>query len=109
MTKRTIPIRGGKPMVSVTENSHSVTFPVKVHPRAKKNSITGEVGGALKLDLTSPPVDGAANEACVEFFAKSLKVRRTSVTIASGERSRRKVVRVAGVTAKQFWERLSSQ
>jgi uncharacterized protein (TIGR00251 family) len=96
-------------MVSVTESSGSITFPVKVHPRAKKSAITGEVGGALKLSLTAPPVDSAANEACVEFFAKSLKVRRTSVSIASGERSRSKIVRVAGVTAKQFWERLSSQ
>ena len=96
-------------MVSVTENYGSITCPVKVHPRAKKSAITGEVGGALKLSVTAPPVDGAANEACVEFFAKSLKVRRTSVSIASGERSRSKIVRVAGVTAKQFWERLSSQ
>jgi len=96
-------------MVAVTEDSDSITFPVKVHPRAKKSAITGEIGGALKLSLTAPPVDGAANQACVEFFAKSLKVRRTSVSIASGERSRSKIVRVAGVTAKQFWERLSSQ
>jgi uncharacterized protein len=96
-------------MVSVTESSGSITFPVKVHPRAKKNSITGEIGGALKLALTAPPVDGAANTACVEFFSKSLKVPRSSVTIASGERNRLKVVRVHGVTAKQFWERISSQ
>ena len=64
---------------------------------------------ALKLALTAPPVDGAANEACVEYFSKSLKVPRSSVTIASGERNRLKVVRVHGVTAKQFWERISSQ
>jgi uncharacterized protein (TIGR00251 family) len=96
-------------MVSVTEHSDGISFPVKVHPRAKKSSITGEIGGALKLAITAPPVNGAANEACVEFFAKSLKVRRSSVSIASGERNRLKVVRVAGVTAEQFWERLSSQ
>jgi uncharacterized protein YggU (UPF0235/DUF167 family) len=54
-------------------------------------------------------VDGAANQACVEFFAKSLKVPRSSVTIASGERNRRKVVRVHGLTAEQFWKRISSQ
>ena len=96
-------------MVSVTENCESISFPVKVQPRAKKNSITGEVGGALKLALTAPPVDGAANRACVEYFSKSLKVPRSSVTIASGERNRRKVVRVHGVTAEQFWERISSQ
>jgi len=96
-------------MVSVTENCESISFPVKVHPRAKNNSITGEIGGALKLALTAPPVDGAANQACVEFFAKSLKVPRSSVTIASGERNRRKVVRVHGLTAEQFWKRISSQ
>jgi uncharacterized protein (TIGR00251 family) len=96
-------------MVSVTENCESISFPVKVHPRAKSNSITGEIGGALRLALTAPPVDGAANQACVEFFARSLKVPRSSVTIASGERNRRKVVRVHGLTAEQFWKRISSQ
>ena len=96
-------------MVSVTENSGSISFSVKVHPRAKKNSITGEIGGALKLALTAPPVDGAANSACVDFFSKSLKVPRCSITIASGERNRLKVVRVHGVTARQFCERISSQ
>jgi uncharacterized protein len=73
---------------------------VKVHPRAKKNAITGEVGDALKLSLTAPPIDGRANEACVEFFANLLKVPRSSVTIASGESGRRKVVRVAGIAAE---------
>lgn len=96
-------------MVAVTEKSDFITFSVKVQPRARKNSITGEVGGALKLALTAPPVDGAANRACVEYFSKSLKVPRSSVTIASGERNRLKVVRVSGVTAEQFWERISSQ
>ena len=96
-------------MVAVTENSGGISFAVKVHPRAKKTLITGEIGGALKLALTAPPVDGAANQACVEYFSKSLKVPRSSVTIASGERNRLKVVRVHGVTAAQFWERISSQ
>jgi uncharacterized protein len=76
-----------------------VAFAVKVHPRAKKNAITGKVGNALKLSLTSPPLDGRANEACIEFFAKLFRVPRSSVTIAAGEKSRTKVVCVAGVTA----------
>ena len=103
------PLPGGKPMVAVTENAGGISFSVRVHPRAKKNSITGEIGGALKLALTAPPADGAANQACVEYFSKSLKVPRSSVTIASGERNRTKVVRVDGMTAAQFWERISSQ
>ena len=78
-----------------------ISFAVKVHPRAKKNAITGMVGDALKLSLTSPPVDGRANEACIEFFAKLFQVSRASVTIAAGESSRNKVVRVAGVSEER--------
>ena len=78
--------------------SGGIAFTVKVHPRAKKNAITGTVGDALKLSLTSPPVDGRANDACIEFFAKLFRVSRSSVTIAAGEKSRTKVIRVAGLT-----------
>jgi hypothetical protein len=81
---------------------------VKVHPRAKKNAITGEVGDALKVSLTAPPVDGKANEACIEFFAKLLKVPRSSVTIASGQVTREKVIRVAGLSVAQVKTRLGS-
>ncbi|MFY9562523.1 MAG: DUF167 domain-containing protein [Terriglobales bacterium] len=85
---------------------NGVTFAVKVHPRAKKNAITGEVGDALKLALTAPPVDGKANQACIDFFAKLLNVPRSSVTIAAGKTSRNKVIRVAGLTAQQVRDRL---
>lgn len=93
-------------MFAIHECASSVTFGIKVHPRAKKNAISGEVGGALKVSLTAPPTDGRANDACIEFFAKLLKVPRTSVTIASGRSSRNKVIRVAGVTADQVRARL---
>jgi len=93
-------------MIQVDDTDAGATFTVKVHPRAKKNAITGEVGDALKLSLTAPPVDGKANEACIEFFAKLLEVPRSSVTIAAGQTSRNKVISVAGVTAEQVRERL---
>jgi len=93
-------------MIPIHESPASVSFAVKVHPRAKKNAITGELGDALKLSLTTPPVDGRANEACIEFFAKLLKVPRSSVTIASGQTSRNKVIRVAGVTGEYVRGRL---
>ena len=89
-------------MFMIHESPDGVRFAVRVHPRAKKNAITGEFGEALKLSLTTPPVEGRANEACIEFFAKLLKVPRSSVTIASGQTSRNKVIRVAGVTAAEF-------
>ena len=82
---------------------------MKVHPRAKRNAITGEAGDALKLSVTAPPVDGKANDACLEFFAKLLKVPRSSVTIASGETSRNKVMRVEGVTADELYARITTK
>jgi uncharacterized protein len=94
-------------MVVINQNENSVTFAVRVHPRAKKNGITGLVGEALQVSLTAPPVEGRANEACIEFFAKLLKVPRSSVTIASGQSSRNKVIRVAGVTARYVRDQLS--
>ncbi len=93
-------------MVAIKNSPAGVTFAVKVHPRAKKNAITGEAGDAFKLALTAPPVDGKANEACIEFFARLLKVPRSSVTIAAGQSSRNKVIRVAGAAVQQIRERL---
>jgi uncharacterized protein len=83
-----------------------VSFAVKLHPRAKKDGITGETGDALKLSLTAPPTDGRANQACIDFFAKVLKVPRSSITIASGAGGRNKVIRVTGVTAQYVRDRL---
>jgi uncharacterized protein (TIGR00251 family) len=93
-------------MIPIGQTAVGVTFAVKVHPRAKKNAITGEVGNALKLALTAPPVDGKANDACVDFFAKLLEVARSSVTIAAGQSSRNKVIRVAGLSAEEVRKRL---
>jgi len=93
-------------MVAIQNSPTGATFAVKVHPRAKKNALTGEVGDALKLALTAPPVDGKANDACIEFFAKLLKVSRSSVTIAAGQTSRNKVIRVAGLSAEEVRRRL---
>jgi uncharacterized protein len=94
-------------MIPVYDTSSGASFAVKIHPRARKNAITGEVGDALKLDLTAPPIEGRANQACIEFFANLLKVPRSSVTIASGQTSRRKVIRVAGLSVEKLQRRLS--
>jgi uncharacterized protein len=95
-------------MIPLHQTPIGVTFAVKIHPRAKKNAITGELGDAVKLSLTAPPVEGRANEACIEFFANLLEVPRSSVTIASGETSRRKVIRVVGLSAQELQQRLNS-
>ncbi len=94
-------------MAAIQNSPTGATFAVKVHPRAKKNAITGEVGDALKVSLTAPPADGKANEACIEFFAKLLNLPRSSVTIAAGQTSRNKVIRVAGLSDEEVRRRLN--
>ena len=89
-------------MIPIQETATGISFQVKVHPRAKKNGITGTLGEALKLSLTAPPIEGRANEACIEFFARLLKVPRSSITIASGQSSRLKVIRITGITAAEL-------
>ncbi len=93
-------------MIEIRDTPAGATFAVKVQPRARKNTITGELDGALKLALTAPPAEGKANQACIEFLAKLLKVPRSSITIASGETSRRKVIRVYGLSAAEVKPRL---
>ncbi|HKF23754.1 MAG TPA: DUF167 domain-containing protein [Candidatus Angelobacter sp.] len=94
-------------MVPVKETSEGVTFNVKVHPRARKNAVTGVVGDALKLAVTAPPLEGRANQAVVEFFADLFEIPRASVTIASGVRGRMKVVRVTGVSKQVIEQKLA--
>jgi len=74
---------------------------VKVHPRARRTRVAGKLGGAWKLELAAPPVEGEANRALVEFLAGALGVRRADLAVVRGEAGRRKTVRVAGRTAAQ--------
>ena len=93
-------------MISIREDKSGATFSVRVHPRARKNAITGTLGDALKIALTAPPVEGRANHAVIDYLAKVLRLPRSSVTIAAGHRSRNKVVRVSGITADALQQRL---
>lgn len=71
---------------------------VRVQPRAAASEIAGVHGDALKVRLTAPPVDGAANEALVEFLAGTFEIPKRTVTIVSGSSSRSKVVELTGIT-----------
>ncbi|MFH1985217.1 MAG: DUF167 domain-containing protein [Pseudomonadota bacterium] len=65
-------------------------FTVTVQPRASKNAVAGRHGDTLKIRLTAPPVDGAANKACIAFLAKQLGVAKSALEIVSGHTSRTK-------------------
>ncbi len=91
---------------SITEGSDGVAFVVRVVPRSSRNQIVGVENGALKIKLTAPPVEGAANAALMEFVAEWLGVRRSAVSIVSGGKARNKLVRVTGLTLARVIERL---
>jgi uncharacterized protein (TIGR00251 family) len=81
---------------------------VRVVPRAGRTEAGGWFEEALIVRLAAAPVDGAANRALTDFLAELLGVPRRSVTIASGERSRNKRVRIAGLPSDQLTVRLSA-
>jgi uncharacterized protein len=84
--------------VQITEKDGTVSFAVRVQPRASRDEIVGEYLDGLKIRLTAPPIDDRANEALCKLLATRLKVPSAAVRIASGERSRTKRVEVLGVT-----------
>ena len=76
----------------------AITLRVYVQPRAGRSRLVGPHDGMVKVALAAPPVDGKANAALVRWLASALDVPRREVKIISGLSSRRKVVRVAGLT-----------
>ena len=84
--------------MNFVERNNSVSFLVRVQPRASRDEIVGEHQEGLKIRLTAPPVDDRANEALRKLLASRLKVPLSAVRIVSGEHSRTKRVEVQGVT-----------
>jgi len=89
-------------MVETQERDRAVVFSVRVQPRASKDEIAGEMGGALKIRLRAPAVEDRANEALIDFLSVLLKTPRSAVSILSGERSRVKRIEIRGVTRQQI-------
>jgi uncharacterized protein len=98
--------RSDLPFLNTLDNS--LILSVYVQPRASKTQICGIQGDELKIRLTSPPVDGAANKLCREFIADLFGVSKSSVEIISGETSRHKRLRIIGNHPGQFSKRISA-
>jgi len=87
--------------ISEDRERGTVTFTVRVQPRASREEVVGAVEGALKVRLLAPALENRANEALVEFLARLLKTSKSAVRIRSGEQGRIKRVEIFGVTAQQ--------
>lgn len=93
-------------MIAATDTDGGAEIVVKVVPRASKTAIAGESDGVVRIRVAAPPVDGAANEELVKFLSKLLGLSKTSVAIVSGNQSRSKRVRIAGLNAAAVREKL---
>ena len=93
------------PCLQIGRNG-SVLLSLYVQPRAAKNELAGLHDGALKLRLTTPPVDGKANKAVISFISKLLKVPKSSVTLRSGLKNRRKQVLISSLDQETIRRRL---
>jgi uncharacterized protein len=84
--------------MNLREHDGAVTFDVLVQPRASRAKVGPLHDDRLKVAVTSPPVDGEANAAVIELIAKTLGVTRGAVEVVAGATSRRKTIKVRGVT-----------
>jgi uncharacterized protein (TIGR00251 family) len=84
-------------MIDYSEKDGSLTFKVRVVPRASRSEIIGAHDGALRVRIAAPPVNGAANEELVRMLARAFKVSRSAVEITGGQTSRLKEVAVSGI------------
>ena len=95
--------------MKIEERDGGVRFAVHVQPRASRTELAGAHGDAIKVRLQAPPVDGAANEALVDFLSERFAVARRAVRIVSGAQSRAKIVEIDGPTASTARRILTSQ
>ncbi len=94
-------------MINFTESEDCLIFDVRVVPRASKSEIVGELGGALKIRIAAPPVDGAANAELIKLLSKKFSVSKSNVEIISGENSKLKKLKIYDLNRENFLKKLN--
>jgi uncharacterized protein (TIGR00251 family) len=91
----------------LSEQTGGVLLSVKLQPRASKNEIGAQIGDELKIKVTAPPVDAAANEALIELLAEKLNCGRSRIEIIRGHKSRHKILKLHGFVLEEILPKLS--
>jgi hypothetical protein len=86
-----------------------VLLKVRVQPKSSRNGLTVEHDGRVRVALTAPPVDGAANQALCDYLAKVFDIPRRSIAVVRGDKAREKTVRLDGLAAESARARLAEQ
>jgi hypothetical protein len=95
-------------MINLKESKKGLTFDIHVIPHASRAEIVGVQDGALKIKVTVPPVEGAANEACIKLLAKELGLKKSQLEIASGAKSRKKTIMVKDISKVELETKINN-
>lgn len=93
--------------LEIKPNKAGIQFSAAIQSRASRNQILGIHNHCLKIKLTSPPVDGAANQACIKFLAKTFGISPSRISIIKGETSKNKTIQFEGMDPKTFMNTLT--
>jgi len=94
------------PTLLIRETKNGLSFDIHVNPHTSRAEIAGIADGTLKVKVTAPPVDGAANEACLELLAKKLGLKKSRMTIAAGAKGRKKTIVVGDISKDQLEKKI---
>ncbi|MFH1187999.1 MAG: DUF167 domain-containing protein [bacterium] len=89
-------------MINYKETANGILLDIFVQPKSSQNQILGEYKNSLKIRLTNPPVENAANKSCVKFLAKELGIAKSDIEIVKGEHSRQKQVLIKKINIKEL-------
>ncbi|MBN2538458.1 MAG: YggU family protein [Deltaproteobacteria bacterium] len=89
-------------MIPVGETTDGIVLNIRVIPRSSRCELAGIQGDALKLRITAPPVEGAANKECVRFLSGMLGIKKSQIKIIAGHKSKNKKVSISGITRKDI-------
>ncbi|HLB59321.1 MAG TPA: DUF167 domain-containing protein [Bdellovibrionota bacterium] len=85
----------------IREIPGGVRLQLYIQPRSSQNQIAGLMEGRVKIKLTSPPVEGEANKACIAFLSSLLRIPKSKISIIHGERGKRKTVEIMGASRRE--------
>jgi uncharacterized protein (TIGR00251 family) len=95
-------------MVRLRESKKGLTFDIQVIPHASRVELVCVQDGVLKIKVTAPPVEGAANEACIKLLAKELGLKKSQMEISSGAKSRKKTVMIKDISKKELETKINN-
>lgn len=90
----------------IRETKNGLSFDIHVNPHASRAGIAGISGGMLKVKVTAPPVEGAANEACIALLAKKMGLKKSQMTISAGARGRKKTILVSDLSRTDLEQKI---